>query len=92
MASARALKLLERLRLSKSGAKPEDVKALYLAFGFVVESRKRHDCATHPNYPELYGYIPRHRKLATYVAEQAVELAERVLVLEQTEETRNDQE
>ena len=86
MSSARALKLLERLRRSKANAKPEDIKALYLAFGFVIEPKKRHDVVTHPKYPDLFGSIPRHRKLAIYVAEQAVELVEKVLILEQAEE------
>lgn len=91
MPSAHALKLLERLRRSKANAKPEDIKALYLAFGFVIEAKKRHDVVTHPDYPDLFGSIPRHRKLAVYVAEQAVELAEKVLTLQQAKEDRHDQ-
>lgn len=90
MASTRALRLLERLRRSKANVKPEDIRALYLAFGFVIESKKRHDVVTHPKYPTLFGAIPRHRKLAMYIAEQAIELAEKVLTLEQAEEKSDD--
>lgn len=90
MASAKALKLLERLRRSKAGVKPEDVKKLYLAFGFIVEPKTRHDCATHPDFPELFGYIPRHKKLAVYVADQAIELVEKVIDLEQLKENHDD--
>lgn len=92
MPSAKALKLLERLRRSTANAKPEDIKALYLAFGFVIEPRKRHDRATHPEFsddPNLYGTIPRHRELAEYVAKQAVELVDKVILLEKAKEDRN---
>lgn len=92
MPSTHALKLLERLRRSKANAKPEDIKALYLAFGFVIQAKKRHDAATHPDYPELFASIPRHRKLAIYIADQAVELVERVIVLQQEKENRDVQE
>ena len=88
MASEKALRLLERFRHSKANAKPRNIKALYLAFGFTIEPRTRHDVATHPNYPELFGSIPRHRKLAVYVADQAIELIEQLLSLEQAEEDR----
>ena len=92
MASAKAMKRLERLRRSTANAKPEDIKALYLAFGFVIEPRKGHDRVIHPDYPDdrdLYGSIPRHRVLAEYVAKQAVELVEKLLILEQAKEDRN---
>ena len=92
MASAKALRLLDRLRRSKAGAKPEDIKAIYLAFGFIIESRTRHDCVTHPNYPALFGTIPRHRKMANYIAKQAIELAETVIRLEQEKENHHDPE
>lgn len=88
MASERALKLLERFRRSKLNAKPRDVKALYLAFGFVIDARARHDIVSHPKYPELFGAIPRHKKLASYVADQAVDLVEQLLLMERSEENR----
>lgn len=92
MASKRAMKRLERLRRSTANAKPEDIKALYLAFGFVIEHKTNHDQVTHPDYPgdmNLIGTIPRHRELAQYVARQAVELVERLLILEKAKEDRN---
>jgi hypothetical protein len=92
MASERAVKRLERFRQSKANVKPREIKALYLAFGFVIEPGKRHDIVTHPNYPELFGSIPRHQQLANYVADQAIKLVEKVLVLEQSEEERDDRE
>ena len=92
MASAKALKLLERLRRSTANAKPEDIKALYRAFGFIIEPRKRHDQAFHPDPLDdrnLFGTIPRHRDLAEYVAKQAVELVDKILALEKEKEERN---
>lgn len=92
MASARAMKKLKRLRRSTANAKPEDIRALYLAFGFNIKKCKRHDRATHPDYEDdlaMIGTIPRHRELAEYVAKQAVELVERLLILEEAKENRN---
>lgn len=70
--SNKAEKLLERARANKTGWNRHDLDALYRGFGFVIESRTNHDLVHHPDYPQLYSYLPRHTRIREYLVVYAV--------------------
>ncbi len=81
--SAKAEKLLERMRNSKSGWTRSDLEALYVGFGFIIQnSSGPHDKVIYPEFPTLITALPRHRKLAIYIVNQAIVMIERLKVLE----------
>ncbi len=41
---------------------------------------------THPDYPELVTFLPRHNKIAKYLVTQAVRMVDRYLELEDEKE------
>lgn len=79
----KASKLLERMRVSKTNWKRHDLETLYRGFGFVIESRTNHDLVSHPDFPQLISYLPRHTKIAKYVVEQAVRLVDELKKLQE---------
>jgi len=86
----KASKLLESMRGSKANRKREDLIALYKGFGFEVESRTKHDRVWHPDHPELYDHIPRHRRLAVAYVAKAVKLIDRLHRLQEIESSEEN--
>ncbi len=78
-------KLLERMRSSQHGWKEQDLETLYKSFGFAMSEGSRHRKYWHPLHPELYAFVPRHRKVkAPYVA-AAIRLVLRLKGMEQSD-------
>jgi hypothetical protein len=60
---SKAEKLLNRMRVSKSGWKSKDLVTLYLGFGFIISHGSNHDIVKHPDFldvPTLRDTLPRH--------------------------------
>lgn len=83
----RAHKLLERMRASKAGWKRNDLDRLYERFGFIIKHGGRHDKVYHPEYPQIFAFLPRHTKLARGYVEQAVKNIDKFIGLKE----RNDE-
>lgn len=78
-----AVKLLERMRASKSGWTRNHLDRLYIGFGFIIkEGRSPHDKVYHPDYPFLITFVPRHRKLLEVYVSQAIKLIDRLTELQ----------
>jgi hypothetical protein len=74
-------RLLERLRGART-CRPNDLRALYLAWGFTLEEGAKHSKYHHPDHPELYQTVPRADPLSARYAEDAVELVEQLQRIE----------
>jgi len=84
-----AIKLLAKARASKAGWNRTKLDSLYVGFGFIIKNgRGPHDKVFHPDYPELFTWLPRHTKLGEYNIDNAIKLIER---LQKKEEARRDQ-
>jgi len=82
-----AVKLLERMRLSKSGWKRNHLDRLYEGFGFIIKHGKGknpHDKVYHPDYPYLFTFIPRHHKLGEYNIENAIKLIDKLTTIRES--------
>jgi hypothetical protein len=79
---SKAEKLLEQMRNSKSNWKRADLDKLYEGFGFIVSHGGNHDIAKHPDFPQLWATLPRHRDLAKGYVEFAVKLVDTLLKLQ----------
>lgn len=96
--SKKAKRLLDRARNAPSGWKRVELDALYMGFGFTIESRAKHDMAYHEDYledPQLRAMIPRHTKVNPAYVKQAVKLIEHLITLqneplEEEEEQEDD--
>lgn len=73
-----ALKLLERMRNTRSGWGQNDFDLLFSGFGFISKGRK-HAIYFHPKFPDLAMGVPRHNKLKEWVARDAVKLIDELL-------------
>jgi len=72
-----AVKLFERMCVSKSGWKRDHLDRLYIGFGFVIKNghgKNPHDKVYHPGHPELFTFIPRHNKVAEVYIDNAIKL------------------
>ncbi len=78
MGRAEAEKLLERMRASKAGWGADDLETLFLGFGFKFREGARHRLYFHPEHPELYAPVGRHRSLAKGYVSTAVHLIDRL--------------
>jgi hypothetical protein len=87
----KASDLLEAMRHSKSKWKRKDLVSLYEGHGFVIESRSKHDLVTHPDFPQLVTYLPRHNRVAKYLVTTAVRMVDRLNALRQEEGARTDE-
>ncbi len=85
MASKKASKLLDAMRRSKAKWKRKDLVSLYEGYGFTIESRGKHDLVTHPDFPQLVTYLPRHNKVAKYLVVQAVRMVDRLNELKEAQ-------
>ena len=69
------------MRASKAGWKRNDIDRLYEGFGFIIENRKRHDKAFHPEFPQVFGMLPRHTKIAKGYVDEAVKNIDKLIKL-----------
>jgi hypothetical protein len=88
----KALKLLTRMRRSKSGWRRQDLDSLYMSFGFILSSGGKHDIVKHPYHLHLRTVLPRHNKIAKTYIEIAVKLVDQLLVLEKEHEHGTQEE
>jgi hypothetical protein len=80
-----AVKLLGRMRVSKAGWTRNHLDRLYTGFGFIIkEGRGPHDKVYHPEYPFLFAFVPRHRKLLEVYVSQAIKLIDRLVELQES--------
>lgn len=82
----KAIKLLERMRLSKTGWSAKDLFQLYEGHGFLIIHGSKHDIVKHPRYPNLRTTLPRHDYLARGYVDYAVKMVDQLLALEKQEE------
>lgn len=75
----RPIALLERMRLSKSGWRLDDLTALYEGFGFVTREGGKHRLFAHPRYPDLRATVTRSRDLPKGYISFAVRLIDELL-------------
>ncbi|MCH7764064.1 MAG: hypothetical protein IIB95_10035 [Candidatus Marinimicrobia bacterium] len=73
-----ALKLLERMRRTKSGWGQKDFKRLLLGFGFTKKEGKKHTLYFYKEHKLSIG-VPRHDSLKEWVADDAVKLIDELL-------------
>lgn len=92
MPSKAAVKLLERMRNSKTGWKRTDLERLYSGFGFIIKPGGSHDKVSHPEFPQLITSLPRHTRVAEYLVTQAIRLIDQLEVLEQEREKPDEQD
>lgn len=74
------------MRSSKAGWKRKDLDKLYKGFGFIIKHRKRHDKVYHPDYPQIFTFLPRHTKLARGYVEEAIKKIDAFLELEESKD------
>jgi len=84
------LKLLSRMRRSKSGYGESQLRKLYEGFGFIGRDKGDHVFYYHPDYPRVRGLVPRHRHLRDYVVSDAIDAIDELLALR--EEEANEEE
>ncbi len=82
--SAKAQKLLERMRNSHANWKRRDIDALYAGFGFRISHGSNHDHVSHPEYPDLRDTLPRHRKVPIYIVRNAIRIVDKLIELRDT--------
>lgn len=79
-----SIKLLGDARRSKAGWNRKKLDSLYTSFGFIIKSgRGPHDKVYHPDYPELFTWLPRHTKLGEYNVDNAIKLIDRLQILKE---------
>ncbi len=84
---SKAEKLLAQMRQSKKNWKRKDLETLYEGFGFTIKSgRGPHDRVFHPDFPQLFTSLPRHRELANAYIAQAIALIEQLVALQKAKE------
>lgn len=77
-------KLLEKARNSPNGWRRTQLDSLYKGYGFVIESRRRHDIAYHEDFIEdgIRTTLPRHTKVNPVYVKEAVRLIEKLIALQ----------
>lgn len=71
-------KLLEQMRMSKSGWRGPDLDRLYRGHGFAVVEGAKHRLYKHPGHPDLRGTVTRAKSLAVGYVQEAVKLCDEV--------------
>ena len=77
-----AEKILVRMRGTKHGWGYEDLKHLYLGFGFEIDEGGKHALFIHPKYPQLRATVGRHRSLAVGYVQYAIRTIDELQKLE----------
>ena len=71
------------MRQSAANWARHDLDTLYIGYGFKIRTGKKHDVASHPEFPQLRATLPRHTKnLAKGYISHAVKLIDQLQVLE----------
>jgi hypothetical protein len=70
--SPAAVKLLERMRATKSGWGADDIDALLTGFGFVRREGGKHVIYTSPDFPQLHETVSRQRDLPPGYVQTAI--------------------
>ncbi len=79
----KATQLLENMRRSAANWARHDLDTLYIGYGFKIRIGKKHDVASHPEFPQLRATLSRHPEdLAKGYISHAVKLIDRLQVLE----------
>lgn len=86
-----AEKILDRMRRTKEGWKPQDFETLYTGFGFTATQGGNHTTYRYKEYG-LYTQVARHNRLAAGYAVDAVKLIEAPLVKQANETQKTDEE
>jgi predicted RNA binding protein YcfA (HicA-like mRNA interferase family) len=86
-----AEKLLERMRRTKDGWRPQDFRRLYTGFGFEVEEGGSHTTYKYSKY-RILTQIPRHPSLASVYASIAVKLIDDILAREEEERLEKERQ
>ena len=81
-------KILNQLRATKNGWGEDDLRKLYVGFGF-EEYGNKHAVFVHPDYPQLRATVGRHRSLATGYAAYAVKLIEQLKSFQEEDGNEN---
>lgn len=84
----RAYKLLGRMRASKTGWKRNDLDRLYEGFGLIIKHGGGHDKVYHPDYPQIFAFLPRHTKLARGYVEEAVKNIDKLISLKERKDEK----
>lgn len=82
---SKALKLLERMRNSKTGWGADDLHSLYVGFGFDFRQGGNHTIYIHPEFPILRATVARHGSLAIGYIQTAISLIEKLQELKEGE-------
>jgi hypothetical protein len=84
---SKAEKLLKKARNSNKGWKRTTLNALYEGYGFVIESRSKHDIAYHEDYISkgLRTTLPRSNKVNSAYVSEAIRLIEMLMELQESE-------
>ena len=72
-------KLLGRIRQTPFGWGPDDLRRLYVAYGFQVREGARHLVVRHHEHHDLMTTLARHNELPPAYARTAVRLVEEVI-------------
>jgi len=78
MASA-AEKILARMRESKAGWGPRDLRTLYNGFGFHCREGASHTVYMHGTYRDVRDTVPRHGELPVGYIQSAIKKIDEVL-------------
>jgi hypothetical protein len=84
-------RILRRMRVRKSGWKPDDFRTLYEGFGFEAREGANHTVYQHPDHPHLVSTVARHNKLAPAYARDAIERIDELQQLQAEEESAEGQ-
>lgn len=86
--SLSAVKLLQRMRSTKSGWGAEDMDALLTGFGFERREGGKHIVYVHPEFPQLRETVSRQRDLPPGYAQSAIKSIEQLGRLRAAEASR----
>lgn len=85
-------KLYERAKRTRAGWRFEELRRLYLGFGFEERHGGKHTLFMHPRYPQLVATVTRKRTLAVGYVDKAVRLIEELHRLSEPEGSDGGQE
>ncbi|MFC2020372.1 hypothetical protein ACFLU1_01060 [Chloroflexota bacterium] len=76
-------KLLDKMGQSAANWGRNDLDTLYIGYGFKIRTGKKHDVASHPEFPQLRATLARHPgDLAKGYISHAVKLIDQLQALE----------
>jgi hypothetical protein len=81
--SSAALKLLERTKASTSDWSSGHYRRLLTGFGFVSREGTKHTVYVDPANSENFVIVPRHGRIRSYIADEAIKAIERALAAEE---------